>query len=73
VPDELPVSPTFPLYDLHSHTTASDGLLTPTELVQRAVSMRVSVLAITDHDTTACGKTMRFISSGWGWIAGIRR
>ncbi|QDX30115.1 RNase RNM [Dickeya poaceiphila] len=52
MPDELPVSTTFPLYDLHSHTTASDGLLTPTELVQRAVNMRVSVLAITDHDTT---------------------
>ncbi|BES84902.1 PHP domain-containing protein [Pectobacterium araliae] len=43
----------FPLYDLHSHTTASDGLLTPTALVNRAVDMRVSVLAITDHDTTA--------------------
>ncbi|PWC20890.1 phosphatase [Brenneria roseae subsp. roseae] len=42
----------FPLYDLHSHTTASDGLLTPSELVARAVAMRVNVLAITDHDTT---------------------
>ncbi|WP_276527814.1 RNase RNM [Candidatus Fukatsuia symbiotica] len=43
----------FTLYDLHSHTTASDGLLTPTELVMRAASMGVDVLAITDHDTTA--------------------
>ncbi|EPC5613456.1 RNase RNM [Yersinia ruckeri] len=42
----------FTLYDLHSHTTASDGLLTPTQLVVRAASMRVGVLAITDHDTT---------------------
>ncbi|QCR08651.1 PHP domain-containing protein [Brenneria rubrifaciens] len=42
----------FPLYDLHSHTTASDGLLTPAELVARAVERRVNVLAITDHDTT---------------------
>ncbi|QHP80477.1 PHP domain-containing protein [Pectobacterium odoriferum] len=50
--DSQPISP-FPLYDLHSHTTASDGLLTPTALVSRAVDMRVSVLAITDHDTTA--------------------
>lgn len=40
-------------YDLHSHTTASDGLLTPAELVMRAVSMGVDVLAITDHDTTS--------------------
>lgn len=42
----------FHLYDLHSHTTASDGYLTPTQLVRRAVEMNVSVLAITDHDTT---------------------
>ncbi len=40
------------IYDLHSHTTASDGSLSPTELVQRAVENRVDVLAITDHDTT---------------------
>lgn len=39
-------------YDLHSHTTASDGLLSPTELVLRAVNNGVNVLAITDHDTT---------------------
>lgn len=50
--DSQPIS-SFPLYDLHSHTTASDGVLTPTALVNRAVDMRVSVLAITDHDTTA--------------------
>ncbi len=43
----------FPTYDLHSHTLASDGLLTPTALVQRAVEMRVGALAITDHDTVA--------------------
>ncbi|MCE0799001.1 PHP domain-containing protein [Buttiauxella sp. S04-F03] len=41
------------IYDLHSHTTASDGLLTPEALVQRAVEMRVGILAITDHDTVA--------------------
>lgn len=39
------------IYDLHSHTTASDGVLTPAELVQRAVNNNVNVLAITDHDT----------------------
>lgn len=43
----------FPVYDLHSHTRASDGLLTPAALVQRAVEMRVGVLAITDHDSVA--------------------
>lgn len=46
-----PVS-AFPIYDLHSHTRASDGLLTPEQLVLRAVEHRVGVLAITDHDTT---------------------
>lgn len=37
--------------DLHSHTTFSDGRLTPAELIQRAQTMQVDVLAITDHDT----------------------
>ncbi|MGK9171918.1 PHP domain-containing protein [Yokenella regensburgei] len=40
------------IYDLHSHTLASDGLLSPEELVHRAVAMRIGTLAITDHDTT---------------------
>jgi predicted metal-dependent phosphoesterase TrpH len=38
--------------DLHTHTTASDGGLTPEELVARAASQGIKVLAITDHDTT---------------------
>lgn len=40
------------IYDLHSHTNASDGQLTPEQLVERAIEMGVSVLAITDHDST---------------------
>ena len=39
--------------DLHSHTTCSDGALSPVELVQRAQQMQVDVLAITDHDTVS--------------------
>ncbi|MFO0726926.1 MAG: PHP domain-containing protein [Myxococcota bacterium] len=39
------------MLDLHSHTRASDGTLTPTELVTAARARGVSVLAITDHDT----------------------
>lgn len=39
--------------DLHCHSTASDGTLTPTELVRAACEADVSVLALTDHDTTA--------------------
>ncbi|RLA45645.1 MAG: phosphatase [Gammaproteobacteria bacterium] len=41
------------LFDLHTHSTASDGSLSPTELVQRARLAGVDVLAITDHDTVA--------------------
>lgn len=39
-------------YDLHSHTTASDGTLPPAELVRQARAQGVDVLAITDHDVT---------------------
>jgi predicted metal-dependent phosphoesterase TrpH len=39
--------------DLHTHSTASDGLLAPEELVRRAHAAGVTVLALTDHDTTA--------------------
>lgn len=41
------------LVDLHCHTTASDGALSPDQLVSRAVGNGVSVLSITDHDTLA--------------------
>lgn len=39
--------------DLHTHSTASDGSLTPTELVRRAAAEGITVLALTDHDSTA--------------------
>jgi predicted metal-dependent phosphoesterase TrpH len=38
--------------DLHSHTTASDGLLSPAALLDAAAAAGLTVLAITDHDTT---------------------
>lgn len=41
------------LCDLHTHTTASDGQYTPTELVGLAKAHGLSVLAVTDHDTIA--------------------
>jgi predicted metal-dependent phosphoesterase TrpH len=37
--------------DLHSHTNASDGNLSPEQLCRRAVELRIDMLAITDHDT----------------------
>ena len=54
-----------PRYDLHCHSTASDGALSPTDLVQRAHAQGVTALALTDHDTTqglasarACADTL---------------
>jgi 3',5'-nucleoside bisphosphate phosphatase len=41
------------MLELHSHTTCSDGTLTPAELVRFAVEKGVKALAITDHDTMA--------------------
>ncbi len=40
-------------YDLHCHSTASDGVLSPAQVVRRAAANGVSVLALTDHDELA--------------------
>ena len=39
--------------DLHTHSTASDGTDSPTELVRKAAQAHLAVLALTDHDTLA--------------------
>jgi 3',5'-nucleoside bisphosphate phosphatase len=36
--------------DLHCHSTVSDGLFTPTQLVEHAAALGVDILALTDHD-----------------------
>ena len=41
------------MIDLHVHTTASDGVLAPAALVARAHRGGITVLSVTDHDTTA--------------------
>lgn len=41
------------MIDLHLHTTASDGSLSPAALVARAVSAGITTLSVTDHDTIA--------------------
>lgn len=38
------------MIDLHSHSSISDGLLSPTELVEHAATHGVKILALTDHD-----------------------
>ncbi len=47
-------SPPWPVeVDLHLHTTASDGTLSPSQLIERIASTtKLKVLAITDHDAT---------------------
>src|SRR4051794_11866443 len=49
--------------DLHTHTTASDGTLTPAEVVAAAVDAGLDVVALTDHDGT----------SGWAEAADAAR
>lgn len=39
------------MIDLHTHTTASDGEFTPSELIDLAINKNIKVLSITDHDT----------------------
>ena len=41
------------MIDLHLHTSASDGLLAPAELVRRASAAGLTTISITDHDTLA--------------------
>jgi predicted metal-dependent phosphoesterase TrpH len=39
------------MIDLHTHTTASDGLLSPAALLEKAAEKGLGVIGITDHDT----------------------
>ena len=41
------------MIDLHTHTTASDGRVSPPELAARAAAAGVTTLSVTDHDTVA--------------------
>ena len=48
--------------DLHMHSTASDGTLSPEEILAEAESLGLQVFALTDHDTFAgCTETARAI------------
>ncbi|MDR0645085.1 MAG: PHP domain-containing protein [Treponema sp.] len=40
-----------PLVDLHTHSSASDGSLSPEQLIEEAVRRKLSAIALTDHDT----------------------
>jgi predicted metal-dependent phosphoesterase TrpH len=43
----------MPGFDLHTHSSCSDGTLRPAELVELAISRQLTGIALTDHDTTA--------------------
>jgi predicted metal-dependent phosphoesterase TrpH len=61
------------LIDLHLHTTASDGRCSPLELVEQAAAAGLTVMAATDHDTTASVHEVRTRAADRGIeaIAGI--
>lgn len=54
------------LVDLHSHSTCSDGLLSPVDLVERAAQRGVDMLALTDHDELSGLVAAREAAAHWG-------
>lgn len=59
--------------DLHTHTTASDGIMTPSGLIDYAIGHGVEAMAITDHDTIDGLEEGMFYSNkkGFNLIPGI--
>ncbi len=59
--------------DLHNHTLASDGTLTPQALVDRAAANGVAYLAVTDHDDTSSIAQARLSAANAqiGFVAGV--
>ncbi len=65
-------SPTWPVQeDLHIHTTASDGVLTPSEIVDLVSRTTLRYFAITDHDTTSGLDEAEARSKHWSQITFI--
>jgi 3',5'-nucleoside bisphosphate phosphatase len=67
-------SPVPATMDLHTHTTRSDGILTPDELIAAAAAAGIKTLAITDHDTlVGCRYLLRSdgVPEGLDLIPGI--
>lgn len=59
--------------DLHCHSTASDGLLAPSEVARRAAANGVELLALTDHDDIAGLAAAREAAAAMGmaFVAGV--
>ena len=62
----------MPIADPHCHTLASDGMVTPEELVDAAVGAGLDLIAITDHDTMAAATEVveRGEAAGLAVVAG---
>ena len=58
-------------FDLHCHSTFSDGLVSPAELVSRAIELGVDVLSITDHDTVAAYRNLSAVECSIALVAGV--
>jgi len=60
-------------FDLHNHSTSSDGLLSPTELIELASRTGADAIALTDHDTTTglaeAAEAAR--AAGIGFVPGV--
>lgn len=54
------------MIDLHLHTTASDGRLSPAQLLARATAAGLTVISITDHDTVAAIAEVTHLASAIG-------
>ncbi len=52
--------------DPHCHTLSSDGMVTPAELVAAAVTARLDLIAVTDHDTMASVKETQELGESVG-------
>ena len=70
------------MIDLHTHSSASDGTFSPSELVNFAASKKIETLALTDHDTTdglveaqaaALEKGINFIDNNENNISGGKK
>jgi predicted metal-dependent phosphoesterase TrpH len=61
------------MVDLHSHSTASDGSCEPERLIELALELHLSALALTDHDTLAGIKRAKARAAGTGlrFITGV--
>lgn len=57
--------------DFHSHTSFSDGVFTPRELIDRAVAKGVDALSITDHDTIDAYQHLPVAQSRLRLVTGI--